>query len=395
MLPRRVVCIIGTRPEAIKMAPVVKALRRIGLEAPILATAQHRELLDQVLSAFDLSAEWDLNAMTPNQGLSELLGKILPQIDTLITGTRASAVLAQGDTTTVLAAALAAFHAQVPFGHVEAGLRSGSLSAPFPEEGNRRLTTAIAEWHFAPTETSAAALRREGVPERRIHVVGNSVIDALLGLAGRNDLPWPAGAARPLSGRRLVLVTLHRRENFGAPIERILCALREFAVRHPEADVVYPVHPNPNVRTPAHTILGGLPNVDLIEPVEYPALVNLLRNAFVVMTDSGGLQEEAPALGKPVLVFRDVTERPEAVAAGGVKLVGSNPESFRREVESLWGDDAAYAAMAQSRFPYGDGNTSERIAQVLWQWFDAAEGAVCGDDRLRQTVINGRRTEIR
>lgn len=361
----RIICVIGTRPEAIKMAPVVTALRRSGIDAPILATAQHRHLLDQVLSTFDLSAEWDLDAMTPRQGLSALLAKILPKIDDVVRSSDAAAVLAQGDTTTVLAAALAAFHAGVSFGHVEAGLRSGSLAAPFPEEGNRRLAGVIARWHFAPTETAAVALRREGTKEQHIHVVGNSVIDALLGLSERSDLPWPARVPRPDPAKRLVLVTLHRRENFGAPIKTIMGSLRKFAQRHPEADLVYPVHPNPNVLEPAQAILGGLPNVHLIDPVEYPEMVNLLRNAYVVFTDSGGLQEEAPALGKPVLVFREVTERPEAVAAGGVKLVGSDPEAFRAEAEILWHGGERYAAMALPRFPYGDGRASERIASIL------------------------------
>jgi len=360
-----VVCIIGTRPEAIKMAPVVKALREAGFQAPILATAQHRDLLDQVLSAFNLTAQWDLNAMTANQGLSQLVGRILPQIEDVIRQSRAAAVLAQGDTTTVVAAALAAFHARVPFGHVEAGLRSGSLEAPFPEEGNRRLTSVLTRWHFAPTEIAQSALLDENIPAQSIHVVGNSVIDALLSVADRPNLPWAAGVPLPSSQRRMILVTLHRRENFGAPLEAILRSLRDFALRHPDADLVYPVHPNPNVLKPAHAILGELPNVHLIAPVEYPAMINLLRHAYLVLTDSGGLQEEAPALGKPVLVFRDVTERPEAVSAGGVRLVGADPARFHSEAEALWEAGDHYAAMARPRFPYGDGRTAQRIAAIL------------------------------
>jgi UDP-N-acetylglucosamine 2-epimerase (non-hydrolysing) len=371
-----IICIIGTRPEAIKMAPVVKALRRRGFDAPILATAQHRELLDGVLSAFDLAPEWDLDAMTPNQGLSELVARILPRIDELIRSSGSSAVLAQGDTTTVLAAALAAFHARVPFGHVEAGLRSGSLAAPFPEEGNRRLTSVVAAWHFAPTDLAAQALRVEGVSAGAIHVVGNPVIDALLSLAHRPDLPWPDEVPRPHGSRRLVLVTLHRRENFGAPLESILHGLKELSERYPEADLVYPVHPNPNVRGPAHAILGDLPNVHLIAPVEYPAMVNLLRSSYLILTDSGGLQEEAPALGKPVLVFRDVTERPEAVSAGGVRLIGSDRGRLSALTEELWRDERAYAAMARPRFPYGDGCTSERIAGILSAGLSRAVGTL-------------------
>ena len=365
MNPTRIICIIGTRPEAIKMAPVVRALREGGFDAPILATAQHRDLLDQVLSAFDLTAQWDLNAMTPNQGLSELIARILPQIEQVIRQSRAAAVLAQGDTTTVVAAALAAFHARVPFGHVEAGLRSGSLDAPFPEEGNRRLTSVLTRWHFAPTEISRRALLAENVPQEAIYVVGNSVIDALLGIADRPTLPWPEGAPKPIANRRMVLVTLHRRENFGAPFDAIFRSLKEFALRHPDADLVYPVHPNPNVMEPARTILAGLPNVHLISPVQYPAMINLLRHAYMVFTDSGGLQEEAPALGIPVLVFRGVTERPEAVSAGGVRLVGADPVRFRNEAEALWHSQDHYSTMARPRFPYGDGTTSQRIASIL------------------------------
>lgn len=371
----RFLCVIGTRPEAIKMAPVVKALRASGIDTPILATAQHRHLLDQMLSVFGLSAEWDLDATSPSQGLSDLLGRILPQIDHLIRVSGTAAVLAQGDTTTVLAAALAAFNAGVPFGHVGAGLRSGTLAAPFPEEGNRRMVSVTAAWHFAPTEPAAAALRREGIPKQRIHIVGNSVIDALLALAALPDLPWPPGVPGVTPGRRLVLVTLHRRENHGQPIATILASLRDFALSHPDADLVYPVHPNPNVLQPAHAILGGLPNVRLIEPVDYPAMVNLLRRAYAVFTDCGGLQEEAPALGKPVLVFRDVTERPEAVTAGGVRLVGSDPLLFRAAAEMLWRHDEGYASMAQPRFPYGDGQTSGRIARIINEWLQGSGAA--------------------
>jgi UDP-N-acetylglucosamine 2-epimerase (non-hydrolysing) len=260
---------------------------------------------------------------------------------------------------------MASFHCQVPFGHVEAGLRSGSLSAPFPEEGNRRLTTVLTRWHFAPTETAADALRAENVAQENIHVVGNSVIDALLQMAAQPSLPWPDGVPRPTPSRRMVLITLHRRENFGQPLQTILHALKDFAARHPDADLVYPVHPNPNVKNPVAAILSGLPNVHLISPVDYPAMVALLRSAYLVLTDSGGIQEEAPALGIPVLVFRDVTERPEAVSAGGVRLVGSDRDRFDAEAERLWQDSAAYQAMAQRRFPYGDGKTADQIASIL------------------------------
>lgn len=365
MLNATALCIMGTRPEAIKMAPVVQALRARGFNAPILATAQHRNLLDQVLEFFCLEASWDLDAMRPNQNLSELFARILPELERLILDSRAQVVLAQGDTTTVFAAALAAFHARVPFAHVEAGLRSGDLGAPFPEEGMRRLTSVVAALNFAPTDLSAEALRREGCEPATIHMVGNSVIDALLETATREGLPWPPQMAPLAPGERLALMTLHRRENFGEPLQLIFSGLRRFAKARPHTRLVYPVHPNPNVRGPAWEILGDLPNVCLLEPVDYPTIVSLLKASYAVFTDSGGLQEEAPALGKPVLVFRDVTERPEAVAAGGVRLVGSDPEAFLREADRLWDDPAAYADMAQPRFPYGDGQTSRRIAEVL------------------------------
>jgi UDP-N-acetylglucosamine 2-epimerase (non-hydrolysing) len=360
---------MGTRPEVIKMAPVVKALRSAGLHAPILATAQHRQLLDQTLQVFQLASDWDLDAMRPDQGLSDLVARLLPDLERIIRGSGARLVLAQGDTTTVFCAALAAFHARVPFGHVEAGLRSGDLAAPFPEEANRRLATCLSALHFAPTYTARLALLREGVPDEDIHVVGNTVIDALLDISARPDLPWPAQVPRQ-AGERMVLITLHRRENFGEPLQRMLKALRTFALQHPDTRFVYPLHPNPHVKEPAQKLLGDLPQVHLLEPVEYGTMVALLRDAYAVFTDSGGLQEEAPALGKPVLLFREVTERPEAVEAGGVRMVGSDPARFAEEAHRLWTDPAHYAAMATPRFPYGDGRSSERITALITRHLD-------------------------
>jgi len=363
---KRVLCIVGTRPEVIKMAPVIQALRNQGLDAPILATGQHRGLLDQMLSTFELKPDWDLDVMQPGQTLASLTGVLVPALEGAMREARADAVLAQGDTATVFCAALAAYYAGIPFGHVEAGLRSGDLSAPFPEEGMRRLSAVLARWHFAPTETSRKALRAEGYPDERIYVVGNTVIDSLLSMSARNNLPDPPFP--PLKpGERLVLVTLHRRENFGEPLIRILKALRGFSQAHPEACLLYPVHPNPNVKGPAKAILGDLGNVHLVDPLDYPALVNALKLAYLVLTDSGGLQEEGPALGKPVLVFREVTERPEAVDAGGVILVGSDPQRFLREADRLWSDANYYAELAKPRFPYGDGHSSERIARTMAQ----------------------------
>jgi len=359
-----VLCAFGTRPEVIKMAPVVKALRKQGFRVSILATAQHRGLLDQMMATFGLHADWDLDAMQPNQTLAALTGRLVPALDAIIREAQPDLVLAQGDTTTVFCTALASFYAGIPFGHVEAGLRSGDLSAPFPEEGMRRLSAVLTRWHFAPTQTSRDALLREGVPESQIHVVGNTVIDALLEVASRTDLPDPL--PRPLEpGERLILVTLHRRENFGEPLRRILEGLKAFAGAHPEARFLYPVHPNPNVTGPAREILGDLPNVHLVDPLDYPAMVSALKRAFLVLTDSGGLQEEGPALGKPVLVFREVTERPEAVEAGGVLLVGSDTEQFQRQINHLWNNEAHYTLMGKPRFPYGDGSAGLRIAHLV------------------------------
>lgn len=364
-MSQTVLCVMGTRPEVIKMAPVVKALQAAGMNAKVLATAQHRGMLDQMMGTFGLKADWDLDAMRPGQSLVDLTSRLLPGLAACIRESRADVVLAQGDTTTVFCTALAAYYENVPFGHVEAGLRSGDMRSPFPEEGMRRLTAPLSRWHFAPTETSRQALLQEGIPDGNIHVVGNTVIDALLETAARPDLALPSHI-RPLAkGERRVLITLHRRENFGEPLQKILTSLKAFALRHPEAQLVYPVHPNPNVQEPAKAHLEGLPNVQLVEPLDYPELVALLREAFLVFTDSGGIQEEAPAIGRPVLVFRDVTERPEAVSAGGVRLVGSDPEAFEREAERLWNHESAYQEMAKPRFPYGDGKAAQRIATIL------------------------------
>ena len=364
---KTILAVIGTRPEAIKMAPVIQELRAASFDVAILATGQHRELLDLALKDFDLSPRWNLEAMVARQGLSSLVARILPDLENVIQTSKAVAVVAQGDTSTVFASALAAFHAKVPFAHVEAGLRSGDLGAPFPEEGNRRLVSVLTRWHFAPTQTARQQLLHEGINDAQIHVVGNTVIDSLLKVASRNSLPWPDGIPMLRTGQKSVLITLHRRENFGEPFARILNELRQFAEANEEIRFIYPVHPNPNVLEPARRILSGLPNVSLTAPLAYLTLVNVLRQSFAVFTDSGGLQEEAPALGKPVLVFREVTERPEAVAAGGVVLVGSDPVKFRAEARSLFGDADHYASMAVARFPYGKGDSSIAIARRMTQ----------------------------
>lgn len=360
-----IVCVLGTRPEAIKIAPVVQELRKRGIRTGVLATAQHRHLLDQMLLEFKIAPDWDLDAMKPMQTLPDLTGFMVPEVSRILGEAKPKVVLAQGDTATVFCAALASFYSRIPFGHVEAGLRSGDLAAPFPEEAMRRLTSVVSQWHFAPSDRAAEALRKEGVEARRIHVVGNTVIDALKITAARPDLPWPSGVPQPPPGARTVLITLHRRENFGVPIERILTALRAFATENPDGFFIYPVHPNPNVLEPARRILGDVPNVHLASPFEYPEMVRVMNDSYLLLTDSGGLQEEGPAMGKPVLVFRDTTERPEAEECGSVKLVGSDREAFLHAARSLWNDVEAYRAMAVPRFPYGSGDASQKIVDAL------------------------------
>jgi UDP-N-acetylglucosamine 2-epimerase (non-hydrolysing) len=359
---RTIVCVIGTRPEAIKMAPVVHALQRERWARPyVLLTAQHRELLDQVMRLFGIGADADLNIMRPNQQLPALTAQLIKALDTALEAAQPDAVLAQGDTTTVFCTALAAFYRNVPFGHVEAGLRTGNLYFPFPEEANRVLTSRLARWHFAPTETARRNLLREGIAADAIHVTGNTVIDALLEVAPRAqgiDLSWA-------QGRRLILLTAHRRENFGAPMENAFRAVRDIVDRFDDVAVLYPVHPNPNVKAPAERILGGHPRIRLVAPLEYEAFVAAMKAAYLVLTDSGGVQEEAPALGKPVLVMRNETERPEAVEAGVVRLVGTDRRSIVTEVSRLLNDRQAFARMAQGASPYGDGRASARIAAVL------------------------------
>ena len=358
---RRIICVVGTRPEVIKMAPVIAALRSAGHEAPLLVTAQHRQLLDQMLEAFSLVPRWDLDSMQADQSLAALSDRMIAPLFSIFTQAKAELVVAQGDTSTVFCSALAAFYRGIPFAHVEAGLRSGDLASPYPEEGFRRLISQISALHFAPTGLARQQLLSEGVQGAHIHVVGNTGIDALLATAARTDLPEPKEVqAGPFS-----LITLHRRENFGAPLVRILGGIRQLALNHPELVLVYPVHPNPNVRGPAQAWLGDLVNVRLRDPMDYLEMVAHLRLCHSIYTDSGGLQEEGPALGKPVLVFRESTERPEAVAAGGARLVGSDPDRFLAEAEALLMDPVHYQAMAWPRFPFGDGSAGQRIQEVI------------------------------
>jgi UDP-N-acetylglucosamine 2-epimerase (non-hydrolysing) len=359
---KNILCCIGTRPEAIKMAPVVLALRkRSWANVRVLATAQHRQLLDQVLKLFDITPDIDLDAMLPNQTLSELTSRLLTRTDAVLQLERPDAVLAQGDTTTVMTTALACFYNDIPFGHVEAGLRTRDIRNPFPEEANRVIAGHLARWHFAPTETSRQNLLKEAMDDSTITVTGNTVIDALLMIAS-GDLKTGIDLD---PAKRLILVTAHRRENFGKPFEDICRALRTIADRNPLIQILYPVHPNPNVKDVAFRLLGDCCNIILCDPLDYAPFVAAMKSAYFIISDSGGVQEEAPALGKPVLVLRDETERPEAVEMGVVKLVGSNHDRIVAEAQRLLDDKAAYLSMVRRVSPYGDGNAARRILDVL------------------------------
>ncbi len=362
----------GTRPEAIKMAPLVKRMAlESGFECRVCVTGQHREMLDQVLALFDIRPDFDLNVMKRGQDLYDVTAAILAGMRDVLAAYRPDMVLVHGDTTTTMAATLAAFYQRIPVAHVEAGLRTGNLASPWPEEANRKLTGALAALHFAPTGRARNNLLAEGVRDETIVVTGNTVIDALLQvrerLASDGSLRARADDALPsfASGRRLVLVTGHRRESFGGGFERICTALAQIAHASPDADIVYPVHLNPNVREPVNRLLTGIGNVHLIEPLDYLPFVRLMDRADLILTDSGGIQEEAPSLHKPVLVMRDTTERQEAVDAGVVKLVGTDTADIVDNVMHLLHDARAYAAMSRGANPYGDGRACDRIAAVL------------------------------
>jgi len=361
-----VLCVIGTRPEAIKMAPVVLALKQAPwARVRVLATAQHREILDEALSVFGVTPDIDLNIMRPGQSLPDLTARLLTVLDKVMENESPGVVLAQGDTTTVLASALACFYRRIPFCHVEAGLRTWDFDNPFPEEMNRTLAGRLARLHFAPTEQAQANLIKEGIPADRIFVTGNTVIDALLSVAARDtqlDMKIPAE-------KRIVLLTAHRRENFGAPLDEIFSAVQNLAERHPELQFVYPVHPNPLVAEPARNRLGNVAGVTLCPPLGYLQLVALMKRSWLILTDSGGLQEEAPALGKPVLVLRDETERPEAVEAGVAQLVGHNRDRIIAGIEHLLTNESAYQTMVSGASPYGDGRAAARIADILQREF--------------------------
>ncbi|WNC94332.1 UDP-N-acetylglucosamine 2-epimerase (non-hydrolyzing) [Paraburkholderia sp. FT54] len=368
----RILLTFGTRPEAIKMAPLVRQLKDTdGIDCFVCVTGQHREMLDQVLTLFQIRPHFDLNVMKRNQDLYDITSSILLGMRDVLKDCRPDLMLVHGDTSTTLAASLAAFYQRVPVAHVEAGLRTGDLLSPWPEEANRKLTGVLAALHFAPTERSRQNLLAENVPGERILVTGNTVIDALLHVRQQiaNDARLRDEAQRHLPvlmpGRRLILVTGHRRESFGGGFERICTALAQIANSYPDVDVVYPVHLNPDVREPVNRILSGIANVHLIEPLDYLPFVCLMDRANLILTDSGGIQEEAPSLGKPVLVMRETTERQEAVDAGVVKLVGTDVEKIIAAVSELLCDETIYRTMSVRGNPYGDGHACVRIANAL------------------------------
>lgn len=366
----KVLFVYGTRPEAIKMAPLVRELKKDAsrFEVEICLTGQHREMLDQVNAFFEIAGNYDLNLMSPNQTLFDITERCLRGLGVVLEKAKPDLVFVQGDTTTVLAGALAAYYMKIPVAHLEAGLRSGDKYSPFPEEVNRRIASQIAEYHFAPTPGAAENLRREGII-KNVHIVGNTVIDALhLGLKlikEHGEASYAEHFAFLDFSKRIVLVTGHRRESFGEGFEHICGAIKEIALAHDEIEIVYPVHLNPNVREPVNRYLAGLPNVHLLDPLDYPYMIWLMEKSYFVLTDSGGIQEEAPSLGKPVLVMRDVTERLEGIEAGTARLVGTTKDVIINAAEELLVSVDAYEKMAMAVNPYGDGKTSERILKLL------------------------------
>ena len=373
---KKILLVFGTRPEAIKMAPLVKALQKDTehFETRVCVTAQHRQMLDQVLEVFGISPEYDLNIMAPNQELYDITAKVLLGLREVLKDFRPDTVLVHGDTTTSMAASLAAFYMQIPVGHVEAGLRTYNMLSPWPEEMNRQVTDRICTYYFAPTEQSRANLLQENIDAKKIFITGNTVIDALL--MAVDIISTTAGVKEKMAkelqekgytvgDREYILVTGHRRENFGDGFLHICKAIKELAALHPEMDIVYPVHLNPNVQKPVYELLSGLSNVYLISPLDYLPFIYAMQHSTLLLTDSGGVQEEAPSLGKPVLVMRDTTERPEAVEAGTVKLVGTNAEAIVSNVTALLLDKEMYKRMSETHNPYGDGQACERIIAAL------------------------------
>jgi len=384
---KRVLFVFGTRPEAIKLAPAVRALREgpDSTDVRICVTGQHREMLDQVLDIFDIHPDHDLDLMRPDQTLFDLTADVIRGLKSIYESEKPDVVLVQGDTTTVFAGALAAYYLQIPVGHVEAGLRTSNKYSPFPEEINRRIASVLADYHFAPTPTSRGNLLREAVPQKDIYVVGNTVIDALFWaremLEGRTEADFDE--LRDLRiPERMILVTGHRRENFGRGFESICKALKYLAEKNSSVQIIYPVHLNPNVQKPVYEMLGDSGNISLIPPLSYLAFVLMMDRAHLILTDSGGVQEEAPSLGKPVLVMRDTTERPEAVEAGTVRLVGTDFDQIVGQTQLLLDDSEAYEGMSRAQNPYGDGQAGNRIAAILrgepWRPFRPSKALVEG-----------------
>lgn len=379
MNKRNILIVFGTRPEAIKLAPLAKLLaKQPSCHVKICVTGQHRQMLDQVLQLFEITPDFDLNIMSNGQSLADITAKVLQQLPSVFEAFNPSLVIVHGDTTTSFSAALASFYANIPIAHIEAGLRTHNLHSPFPEEANRALLACLADYHFAPTPSAQANLLREGKIAERIWVTGNTVIDALFAVRQKFQTNLPL--ARTLAERypfldshqKMILVTAHRREHFGKGFEQICQALAELAQQHPRVQIVYPVHLNPKVQEPVHRWLAKFSNIFLIEPQDYLPFVYLMDQAYLILTDSGGIQEEAPALGKPVLVMRESTERCEAVEAGTVKLVGTDPNKICHEVSVLLNDPTAYQQMAQAHNPYGNGDASQRIVEIMMQHLPAA-----------------------
>lgn len=367
----KVLVVLGTRPEAIKLAPVIMDLRRHQdrFQTVVCSTGQHREMLQQMLKSFGLHPDFNLNVMKPNQSLADVTSAVLTGMDSVLEKEKPDVMLVQGDTTTTMAASMAAFYRRIPVGHVEAGLRTGDRYNPFPEEINRRLTTHIADFHFAPTELSRSNLLQEGVSDDCILITGNTVVDALNYIVANLQATPPRVAPEIMNGKRLILVTAHRRESFGSGMRQICEALRRLALSRSDILIIYPVHLNPNVQDPVRSILGGIPNISLLEPLDYVSFIALMKRAHILLTDSGGMQEEGPSLGKPVLVMRSVSERPEAVMSGAAALVGTDPEKIIASVNRLLDDAEHYQHMTSRENPFGDGRAAARIVQFLGRKF--------------------------
>ncbi|MGD9897744.1 MAG: non-hydrolyzing UDP-N-acetylglucosamine 2-epimerase [Calditrichaceae bacterium] len=370
-LSKKIMFIFGTRPEAIKMAPVIKKFsNKPDIKPVVVVTAQHREMLDQVLNIFNIKPDYDLGIMRDNQSLEDITILALRELSDIIKLEKPAIILVQGDTTTTFVGALSALYNKIPIGHIEAGLRTFDKFQPYPEEINRKLTTVLADVHFPPTKQAAENLRNEGVRDDLISITGNTVIDTLLEVVDRKfNFTDPLKTILSQNNSRVILVTAHRRESFGEPLVNILSALKEIAERAPDVQILFPVHPNPNIKNAVYKQIGGNPKIHLIDPLDYESFVHLMNKSYLIITDSGGVQEEAPSLGKPVLVLRNKTERPEAVEAGTVKLVGSDYEVIVSESLKLLSDKDAYNSMARAINPYGDGKASERIFKIITERF--------------------------